>query len=57
MHSHEKVSSFHNQRMTGLVSDKKISWQTEYLLATDPLVEFRISPFLRGDGEKKKFLR
>ena len=55
MHSHEKISSFHDQRMGGLVFDKKISWQTEYLFASHPLFEFRISPFLRGDGEKKDF--
>ena len=55
MHANEKIFSFLNKRMTELVFDKKFLWQTEYFFANYHLIEFRISPFLRGNGEKNDF--
>ena len=55
MPADEQIFSFLNQGMVGLVFLKKISWQTEDLFASHLLIEFRISPFVRGNGETKDF--
>ena len=55
MHGNEKIFSVPYQKLAGLVFDRKISKQMEYLFAIFPSSNFVFSPFLRGNGEIKDF--